>query len=441
MEVVRTPQLREARRLQTRREQLEKQIYDLQQQEQKMVATAAATSSMSTPGQLNIARREERQQPLACIMGRGKYLVPQLEASPQCPHSKTTHGANRMMSYQRCLDCQQEQQMPLTPLKDLQHWNHNLAFLQTDFLKRMVNLELEKKKQEATGSLGAQPKGLAKAQPKSVAKATAVKSRAQPVPTLIEPKDEEEETFLNNAVFIGDEEDMVMEQYTNPPPQQPCSRCQRGLVSLMRDTANQQLVWNCNNPACAFCCPDVNDILEPAQGVFPVSTMPSGGAVADQCGRSAGRDPASVLQLRASDLHVRDGSGVLQTGQIPGGEARLGYWMKDGNPHLETDENLGLNKSYDQIIEALDVDPLTTYVAIGYGDFVKGLTSVVTMPVISRRIILTKNGDGFWLQSTCPTSLAMTTSLARQCTTWSSMSSPRSLSATWWMWSLRMKRL
>jgi hypothetical protein len=268
MEVVRTPQLREARRLQTRREQLEKQIYDLQQQEQRMVATAAATSSMSTTGQLNIARREERQQPLACIMGRGKYLVPQLEASPQCPHSKTTHGANRMMSYQRCLDCQQEQQMPLTPLKDLQHWNHNLAFLQTDFLKRMVNLELEKKKQEATGSLGAQPKGLAKAQPKSVAKATAVKSRAQPVPTLIEPKDEEEETFLNNAVFIGDEEDMVMEQYTNPPPHQPCSRCQRGLVSLMRDTANQQLVWNCNNPACAFCCPDVNDILEPAQGVF-----------------------------------------------------------------------------------------------------------------------------------------------------------------------------
>ena len=45
------------------------------------------------------------------------------------------------------------------------------------------------------------------------------------------------------------------------------------------------------------------------------------------------------------------------------------------------------------------------------------------------------------VQSTCPTSLAMTTSLARQCTTWSSMSSPRSLSATWWMWSLRMKRL
>ena len=131
-------------------------------------------------------------------------------------------------------------------------------------------------------------------------------------------------------------------------------------------------------------------------GCLPVSTMSSGGAVADQCGRSAGRDPASVLQLRASDLHVRDGSGVFQTGQIPGGEARLGYWMKDGNPHLETDENLGLNKSYDQIIEALDVDPLTTYVAIGYGDFVKGLTSVVTMPVISRRIILTKNGDGFW---------------------------------------------
>ena len=73
-------------------------------------------------------------------------------------------------------------------------------------------MELEKKKQEATESLGAQPKTSAKAKPKSVAKATAVKSRAQPVPTMSEPKEEEEETFLNNAVFIADEEeDMVME--------------------------------------------------------------------------------------------------------------------------------------------------------------------------------------------------------------------------------------
>ena len=95
----------------------------------------------------------------------------------------------------------------------------------------------------------------------------------------------------------------------------------------------------------------------------------------------------------------------------------MGYWMRDGPPHFEIDDNMALNKSYYQIVEALDLDPLTTYVAIGYGDFVKGLTPVVTMPVISRRIILTKNGDGFWCAVMFPRSLATTTSLVLQCAT------------------------
>jgi len=92
-------------------------------------------------------------------------------------------------------------------------------------------------------------------------------------------------------------------------------------------------------------------------GSFPVSSMPSGGVAADQCGRSSRRDPTSVLQLRPCDLHVRDGSGVFQTGPIPGGEARLGYWMKDGSPHFETGQNLALNKSYRQIVEGMGRGP------------------------------------------------------------------------------------
>ena len=36
------------------------------------------------------------------------------------------------------------------------------------------------------------------------------------------------------------------------------------------------------------------------------------------------------------------------------------------------------------------------YVAIGYGDVVKGKSSVVTTPVVSRRVIMTHGGDELW---------------------------------------------
>lgn len=127
-----------------------------------------------------------------------------------------------------------------------------------------------------------------------------------------------------------------------------------------------------------------------------------------------------MLQLRPCDLHVRDGSGVFQTGPIPGGEARLGYWMKDGSPHSETGQNLALNKSYCQIVEGIGRGPI------------RGLTSVVTMHVISRRMILTNNGDGFW----SAVNVSKVLGDDRY-----SLSSPLNLSVTWWMLILRMKLL
>ena len=74
MEVIRFPQLRDARRLQMRREQLEKQTYELQKQEQKMVAIAAATSSMSTPGQLNICTTGRTTATAGMHHGQGQVL-------------------------------------------------------------------------------------------------------------------------------------------------------------------------------------------------------------------------------------------------------------------------------------------------------------------------------------------------------------------------------
>ena len=85
---------------------------------------------------------------LAMITGKGKYLLPQLEPSPQCSHKKVTHGANRLSSFQKCLQRGQEQKMPSTPLQDLHRWNTNLVYMQEDFYKRLVNKAVIKKKEE-----------------------------------------------------------------------------------------------------------------------------------------------------------------------------------------------------------------------------------------------------------------------------------------------------
>ena len=255
MEVVRTPQLRSARQLQMRRERLEREVHALHQEEQKVLAQAASsTSSMATSsmGQMNVARREDRVRPLACIMGKGKYLVPALEPSPQCAHKQVTHGANRMMSYQRCLDCQQEQKMPLTPLQDLHHWNTNLAFLKEDFFKKLCNQELTKR------GLGAK------------AKTTAVKSRPKTKATVKTEIKEEENEFEQQAVILDEQDAWMtsMETLDHPAHQQPCSYCQPGQVTLHRMQMTNQLVWKCNNPRCDLFYAETMHQMEEARGVF-----------------------------------------------------------------------------------------------------------------------------------------------------------------------------
>ena len=75
MEVTRMPQLRDARRLQTRREKLEKEALRLAVQEQ-LVIKEAASSSTPAQGVLTTARDEDRLRPRACVMGSGKYMGP-----------------------------------------------------------------------------------------------------------------------------------------------------------------------------------------------------------------------------------------------------------------------------------------------------------------------------------------------------------------------------
>ena len=195
MQLTRQPQLRQVRQLQKRREHLEQQALSLAQQGQKMMAEASSGSTMPAQGYLNVSRPEDRVRPMACIRGRGRYLVPELEKSPHCAHLKTTHGANRILSYQRCDQCGQEQQMPLTPLQDLQHWNDTLVYVKCAFFEKATE-RLEAKVAAKEKARGTSTKSSSTLQPTAkkasaravgtssmtgTSKITATKSRSRPV--------------------------------------------------------------------------------------------------------------------------------------------------------------------------------------------------------------------------------------------------------------------
>ena len=57
---------------------------------------------------------------------------------------------------------------------------------------------------------------------------------------------------------------------------------------------------------------------------------------------------------------------------------------------FKSDESVG------NLMQVLDMNSVNTYVAIGYGDFVKGVTPVVTTPFLNRRVIMTKGGGDQW---------------------------------------------
>jgi hypothetical protein len=225
------------------------------------MAQASTASSMATPGDLNISRREERQRPLGMIMGKGKYLVPQLEVSPHCKHTQTAHGANLLVSYQKCRDCNQEQKMPLTPVAELHKWNNTMVYMHEDFLKRMINKTIATKaKAKPSTSLGAMAKS-------SSARPTAAKSKAAPVKE--EVKEEDEEQYVDAAVWIGDDVEMVMEELTYSAHTQTCDNCHQGSVTLFRHVGTDNLFWKCDHPDCMLNYAEINqNMIEEAKGVF-----------------------------------------------------------------------------------------------------------------------------------------------------------------------------
>ena len=113
--------------------------------------------------------------------------------------------------------------------------------------------------------------------------------------------------------------------------------------------------------------------------------------VADQHHGQSRRDSSRVSELWADRLHLRASTAVLEDGEVQGGLADVrNCWLQEVTTYYELDE------TFYKIVETLDVDWNHTYVTIGYGECVKGVMPVVTKPISSRRIILTKCGDVPW---------------------------------------------
>ena len=129
-------------------------------------------------------------------------------------------------------------------------------------------------------------------------------------------------------------------------------------------------------------------------GCHVVPSMPIQRTHASDCGREARRDGSPMHEPRLRHLHpaVRTPVALQQNEpfqcEIP--VIDQGCWLSTFK------EKNNVHESFHEIIHTLQVDPTTTYVAIGYGDCVKGVTPVVTQTFVSRRIVMTQCGDVSW---------------------------------------------
>ena len=129
-------------------------------------------------------------------------------------------------------------------------------------------------------------------------------------------------------------------------------------------------------------------------GCHAVPSMPIQRTHASDCGGEARRDESPMHEPRLRHLHpaVRNPVALQQNEpfqcEIP--VIDQGCWLSTFK------EKNNVHESFYEILHTLQVDPTTTYVAIGYGDCVKGVTPVVTQTFVSRRIVMTQCGDVSW---------------------------------------------
>ena len=97
--------------------------------------------------------------------------------------------------------------------------------------------------------------------------------------------------------------------------------------------------------------------------------------------RAAAHEP----QLQPDRPHLRAEPGAFQNGSFSNGPLGLSGWWMRSNQHYDFDE------TFHNLLDTLDIEQNHTYVTIGNEECVKGIMPVLTSPVISRRVILTRN--------------------------------------------------
>ena len=125
---------------------------------------------------------------------------------------------------------------------------------------------------------------------------------------------------------------------------------------------------------------------------LPVLPLQPPGDSGDQwrSGSSECGTPVHLGAMQSAGLHVRDGLGLQEDGTVQHREiAELNGWLHS----LQRQELLP--ETFMDLMETLELDVASTYVTTGCGECVKGVAPVSTWPTISRRVILTHNGEAW----------------------------------------------
>ena len=212
------------------------------------------------------------------------------------------------------MDCNQEQKIPLTPIAELHKWNNTIVYMHEDFLKRMINkTTAAKAKAKSSTSLDAAAKS-------QTGRPTATKSKAE-----VETKEEEdEEQYVDAAVWIGDDVEMVMEELTYSAHNQSCH------------VGTDNFFWKCNHQDCPVNCAEINqntvagDLCPQCSGK-PINTTSDPQETELQC---------TNFCVQPTCAHVRAPPAVLEDGQIQhhGTAVLSGCWLKNIDEHYFHDE-------------------------------------------------------------------------------------------------------
>ena len=400
MEVIRTPQLRGVRRLQRQREELEQRSLALAQEEQRMLAEVADANTVKPGTTLTMSRRDDRVRPLACIMGKGKYLVPCLEDSTHCRHLNTKHGANKNMSFQKCTNCQQEQQMPLTPISQLEQ--HPCVFQARVLPEEADQGGEEGQERDPVGrwfGLDASPTG-PRLQVQDINSKGQQESQHPGV--LFGPGGVRRRGTRGDGLATGvgacDSHWPSGHCHGQPPgrstspaarpvqSRRPAAPSTQGEwptpLALLESTVQESMGASSRSSATSYRSDHLPGMQRPGDD--------------DRTGCSSGctahRTDLHELSVQPGNLPLPASGSLHEDGTVQHREPEQvsSWWLSSPPPHADPDE------TYGGLLDTLQLDPQTTFVAIGYGDVVKGKSPIVTSTFVSRRVILTHGGDDLW---------------------------------------------